>query len=87
MRDREIRGSHSSDYVPVEVNTEGIMGTLRTIGRSFGVGEASWRRERRAEDHADMLSEPLPAITKKSRRPGLVLGQCPTFQKRKRMTY
>lgn len=41
------------------------MGTLRMTGRS-GVEEASWRRERRAEDRADMLAEPMPAITKKS---------------------
>lgn len=61
-----LRGSHRSYYIPVEINMEGATGTLRTISRSSGVGETSWRRERRAEGLVDMLSEPLPAITKKS---------------------
>lgn len=59
-------GGHRSYYTPVEIKMEGATGTLRMISRSSGVGETSWRRERRAEGLVDMLSEPLPAITKKS---------------------
>lgn len=32
---------------------------------------------------AEKLSEPLPTIIQKSMRPGLVLGKCSLFRKRK----
>lgn len=59
-------GSQRSCHTPVEINVGGATGALRMISRSSEVGETSWRRERWAEGLVDKLSEPLPAITKKS---------------------
>lgn len=64
------------------------MGAPRRPRRTSGVG-ADFLEEgiRKAEGLADMFSEPVPAITKKSRRPSVELGKSPVFQKRKRTKY
>ena len=61
------------------------MGTPRRVSSSSGVGEDFLEEGMgRAEGLADIFSELLPAITKKSRRPSLVLGKLSCFQKEKK---
>lgn len=64
------------------------MGAPRRPSRTSGVGEDFLEEGiRRAEGLADRFSEPMPAITKKSRRPSLELGKSPVLRKRKRTKY